>query len=230
MVCRRRQRTKVRGGRLDPIRPEQQQNLRLLWLSQQKRAVACEVARSATSSSSVVYTVEAGQPVQIPLDGVSDLQQEGPGSFTGRVSVLDAGYMLSEGTRTWMGRTAKPYWFYWDGEGFVQDSARQLDWESLTAWEGLQEQITERLQQRQQDSFPKGFVEIDGEKLPARWEVREIWLRDNRILTVNVGYDYSSSRQNGAGGREYDTYLLEEGKIQLLDTGGGFYEEAAPLD
>lgn len=104
--------------------PEQQQNLRLLWLSQQKRAVACEVARSATSSSSVVYTVEAGQPVQIPLDGVSDLQQEGPGSFTGRVSVLDAGYMLSEGTRTWMGRTAKPYWFYWDGEGFVQDSAR----------------------------------------------------------------------------------------------------------
>ena len=34
--------------------PEQQQNLRLLWLSQQKRAVACEVARSATSSSSVV--------------------------------------------------------------------------------------------------------------------------------------------------------------------------------
>lgn len=115
----------------------------------------------------MVYTVEAGQPVQIPLDGVSDLQQEGPGSFTGRVSVLDAGYMLSEGTRTWMGRTAKPYWFYWDGEGFVQDSARQLDWESLTAWEGLQEQITERLQQRQQDSFPKGFVEIDGEKLPG---------------------------------------------------------------
>lgn len=210
--------------------PEQQQNLRLLWLSQQKRAVACEVARSATSSSSVVYIVEAGQPVQIPLDGVSDLQQEGPGSFTGRVSMLDAGYMLSEGTRTWMGRTAKPYWFYWDGEGFVQDSARQLDWESLAAWEGLQEQITERLQQRQQDSFPKGFVEIDGEKLPARWEVREIWLRDNRILTVNVGYDYSSSRQNGAGGREYDTYLLEEGKIQLLDTGGGFYEETAPLD
>ena len=101
--------------------PEQQQNLRLLWLSQQKRAVACEVARSATSSSSVVYTVEARQPVQIPLDGVSDLQQEGPGSFTGRVSMLDAGYMLSEGTRTWMGRTAKPYWFYWDGEGFVQD-------------------------------------------------------------------------------------------------------------
>ena len=75
-----------------------------------------------------------------------------------------------------------------------------------------------------------GFVEIDGEMLPARWEVREIWLRDNRILTVNVGYDYYSTRQNGAGGREYDTYLLEEGKIQLLDTGGGFYEETAPLD
>ena len=117
-----------------------------------------------------------------------------------------------------------------DGEGFVQDSARQLDWESLAAWKGLQEQITERLQQRQQDSFPKGFVEIDGEKFPARWEVREIWLRDNRILTVNVGYDYSSSRQNGAGGREYDTYLLEEGRFSCSIQAAGSMRRAAPLD
>ena len=113
----------------------------------------------------MVYTVEAGQPVQIPLDGVSDLQQEGR-QLTGRVSMLDAATCCrKEPGHGWAGR---PNLLVLLGRGgFVQDSARQLDWESLTAWEGLQEQITERLQQRQQDSFPKGFVEIDGEKLPA---------------------------------------------------------------
>lgn len=197
-----------------------QQNLRVYELSDRAFCVAGEsdIARS------VVYTVCDGVPVEQEISKVSDFSQQEDGSFIGMVSDLDVGYSVAEQKTVWGGRTIKPYWFYWDGTQFAEYSAQKLGWEQLADFDGLQKQVEQRLAQWNQQQFPQGFVQIDGEEIPAHWKVCDIWLRENGI--INNGYDYLSSNGNGGGGRRYDTFLIEAERAQLIDSGEGEYQKS----
>ncbi|MFQ9884735.1 MAG: hypothetical protein ACLRXW_00890 [Negativibacillus massiliensis] len=182
-----------------------QQNLRVYELSD---GAFCVVGESDTARS-VVYTVCDGVPVKQEIGKVSDFSQQEDGSFVGMASALDVGYSVAEQKTVWGGRTIKPYWFYWDGTQFAEYSAQKLGWEQLADFDGLQKQVEQRLAQWNQQQFPQGFVQIDGEEIPAHWKVCDIWLRENGIININYGYDYLSSNGNGGGGRRYDTFQIE---------------------
>ena len=182
-----------------------QQNLRVYKLSDGTFCVAGE----SDTAWSVVYTVCDGVPVEQEIGKVSDFSQQEDGSFIGMVSDLDVGYSVAEQKTVWGGRTIKPYWFYWDGTQFAEYRAQKLGWEQLADFDGLQKQVEQRLAQWNQQQFPQGFVQIDGEEIPAHWKVCDIWLRENGIININYGYDYLSSNGNGGGGRRYDTFQIE---------------------
>ena len=91
----------------------------------------------------------------------------------------------------------------------------------------VQKQVEQRLAQWNQQQFPQGFVQIDGEEIPAHWKVYDIWLRENGIININYGYDYLSSNGNGGGGRRYDTFLIEQETARLMDSGEGIYRVSA---
>ncbi|WP_419542707.1 hypothetical protein [Negativibacillus massiliensis] len=198
-----------------------QQNLRVYELSDEDFCVAGE----SDTARSVVYTVYDGVPVEQAIGKVSDFSQQEDGSFVGMASSLDAGYSVAEQKTVWGGRTIKPYWFYWDGTQFAEYSAQKLGWEQLADFDGLQKQVEQRLAQWNQQQFPQGFVQIDGEEIPAHWKVCDIWLRENGIININYGYDYLSSNGNGGGGRRYDTFLIEQETAYLMDSGEGIYRD-----
>lgn len=200
-----------------------QQNLRVYELSDRAFCVAGEsdIARS------VVYTVCDSVPVEQEFGKVSDFSQQEDSSFIGMVSDLDVGYSVAEQKTAWGGRTIKPYWFYWDGTQFAEYSAQKLGWEQLADFDGLQKQVEQRLAQWNQQQFPQGFVQIDGEEIPAHWKVCDIWLRENGIININYGYDYLSNNGNGGGGRRYDTFLIEQETARLIDSGEGIYRVSA---
>lgn len=200
-----------------------QQNLRVYKLSDRAFCVAGE----SDTARSVVYTVCDGVPVKQEIGKVSDFSQQEDGSFIGMVSDLDVGYSVAEQKTVWGGRTIKPYWFYWDGTQFAEYSAQKLGWEQLADFDGLQKQVEQRLAQWNQQQFPQGFVQIDGEEIPAHWKVCDIWLRENGIININYGYDYLSSNGNGGGGRQYDTFLIEQETARLIDSGEGIYRMSA---
>lgn len=200
-----------------------QQNLRVYELSD---GVFC-VAGESDTAWSVVYTVCDGVPIEQEIGKVSDFSQQEDGSFVGMASSLDAGYSVAEQKTVWGGRTIKPYWFYWDGTQFAKYSAQKLGWEQLADFDGLQKQVEQRLAQWNQQQFPQGFVQIDGEEIPAHWKVCDIWLRENGIININYGYDYLSSNGNGGGGRRYDTFLIEQETARLMDSGEGIYKVSA---
>ena len=204
-----------------------QQNLRVYELSD---GAFCVVGESDTARS-VVYTVCDGVPVKQEIGKVSDFSQQEDGSFVGMASALDVGYSVAEQKTVWGGRTIKPYWFYWDGMRFAEYSAQKLGWEQLADFDGLQKQVEQRLAQWNQQQFPQGFVQIDGEEIPAHWKVCDIWLRENGIININYGYDYLSSNGNGGGGRRYDTFQIEQqtaelSSAQLIDSGEGEYQKS----
>ena len=174
-----------------------QQNL---WAYELSDRAFC-VAGESDTARSVVYTVCDGVPVEQEIGKVSDFSQQENGSFIGMVSDLDVGYSVEEQKTVWGGRTIKPYWFYWDGTQFAEYSAQKLGWEQLADFDGLQKQVEQRLAQWNQQQLPQGFVQIDGEEIPAHWKVCDIWLRENGIININYGYDYLSSNGNGGGGR-----------------------------
>lgn len=186
----------------------------------------CVVGESDTARS-VVYTVCDGVPVEQEIGKVSDFFQQENGSFVGMASALDVGYSVAEQKTVWGGRTIKPYWFYWDGTQFAEYSAQKLGWEQLADFDGLQKQVEQRLAQWNQQQFPQGFVQIDGEEIPAHWKVCDIWLRGNGIININYGYDYLSSNGNGGGGRRYDTFLIEQETARFIDSGEGIYRVSA---
>lgn len=200
-----------------------QQNLRVYELLDGTFCVAGE----SDTARSVVYTVCDGVPVKQEIGKVSDFSQQENGSFIGMVSDLDVGYSVAEQKTVWGGRTIKPYWFYWDGTQFAEYSAQKLGWEQLADFDGLQKQVEQRLTQWNQQQFPQGFVQIDGEEIPAHWKVCDIWLRENGIININYGYDYLSSNGNGSGGRQYDTFLIEQETTRLMDSGEGIYRVSA---
>lgn len=200
-----------------------QQNLRVYELLDGTFCVAGE----SDTARSVVYTVCDGVPVKQEIGKVSDFSQQEDGSFIGMVSDLDVGYSVAEQKTVWGGRTIKPYWFYWDGTQFAEYSAQKLGWEQLADFDGLQKQVEQRLTQWNQQQFPQGFVQIDGEEIPAHWKVCDIWLRENGIININYGYDYLSSNGNGSGGRRYDTFLIEQETARLIDSGEGIYRVSA---
>lgn len=204
-----------------------QQNLRVYELSDGAFCVAGE----SDTARSVVYTVCDGVPVEQEIGKVSDFSQQEDGSFIGMASDLDVGYSVAEQKTVWGGRTIKPYWFYWDGTQFAEYSAQKLGWEQLADFDGLQKQVEQRLAQWNQQQFPQGFVQIDGEEIPAHWKVCDIWLRENGIININYGYDYLSSNGNGGGGRRYDTFQIEQqtaelSSAQLIDSGEGEYQKS----
>lgn len=204
-----------------------QQNLRVYELSDGAFCVAGE----SDTARSVVYTVCDGVPVEQEIGKVSDFSQQEDGSFTGMASDLDVGYSVAEQKTVWGGRTIKPYWFYWDGMQFAEYSAQKLGWEQLADFDGLQKQVEQRLAQWNQQQFPQGFVQIDGEEIPAHWKVCDIWLRENGIININYGYDYLSSNGNGGGGRRYDTFQIEQQTAELssaqpIDSGEGEYQKS----
>lgn len=204
-----------------------QQNLRVYKLSDRASCVAGE----SDTVRSVVYTVCDGVPVEQEIGKVSDFSQQEDGSFVGMASALDVGYSVAEQKTVWGGRTIKPYWFYWDGTQFAEYSAQKLGWEQLADFDGLQKQVEQRLAQWNQQQFPQGFVQIDGEEIPAHWKVCDIWLRENGIININYGYDYLSSNGNGGGGRRYDTFQIEQqtaelSSAQLIDSGEGEYQKS----
>ena len=204
-----------------------QQNLRVYELSDGAFCVAGE----SDTAWSVVYTVCDGVPVEQEIGKVSDFSQQEDGSFTGMASALDVGYSVAEQKTVWGGRTIKPYWFYWDGMQFAEYSAQKLGWEQLADFDGLQKQVEQRLAQWNQQQFPQGFVQIDGEEIPAHWKVCDIWLRENGIININYGYDYLSSNGNGGGGRRYDTFQIEQQTAKLssaqpIDSGEGEYQKS----
>lgn len=204
-----------------------QQNLRVYELSDGAFCVAGE----SDTARSVVYTVCDGVPVEQEIGKVSDFFQQEDGSFTGMASTLDVGYSVAEQKTVWGGRTIKPYWFYWDGMQFAEYSAQKLGWEQLADFDGLQKQVEQRLAQWNQQQFPQGFVQIDGEEIPAHWKVCDIWLRENGIININYGYDYLSSNGNGGGGRRYDTFQIEQQTAELssaqpIDSGEGEYQKS----
>lgn len=199
-----------------------QQNLRVYELSDRAFCVAGE----SDTARSVVYTVCDGVPVEQEIGKVSDFSQQEDGSFIGMANALDVGYSVAEQKTVWGGRTIKPYWFYWDGTQFAEYSAQKLGWEQLADFDGLQKQVEQRLAQWNQQQFPQGFVQIDGEEIPAHWKVCDIWLRENGIINVNYGYDYLSNNGNGGGGRRYDTFLIEAERAQLIDSGEGEYQKS----
>lgn len=204
-----------------------QQNLRVYELSDGAFCVAGE----SDTARSVVYTVCDGVPVEQEIGKVSDFFQQEDGSFTGMASALDVDYSVAEQKTVWGGRTIKPYWFYWDGMQFAEYSAQKLGWEQLADFDGLQKQVEQRLAQWNQQQFPQGFVQIDGEEIPAHWKVCDIWLRENGIININYGYDYLSSNGNGGGGRRYDTFQIEQqtaelSSAQLIDSGEGEYQKS----
>ena len=192
-----------------------QQNLRVYEFSD---GAFCVVGESDTARS-VVYTVCDGVPVKQEFGKVSDFSQQEDGSFVGMASDLDVGYSVAEQKIVWGGRTIKPYWFYWDGTQFAEYSAQQLGWEQLADFDGLQKQVEQRMSEWNREAFPQGLVSIDEQTLEVQWEVCGIWLRENGILNINYGYDYLSSAGNGGGGRRYDTFLIEEERAQLIDSG-----------
>lgn len=200
-----------------------QQNLQVYELSDGAFCVAGE----SDTVRSVVYTVCDGVPVKQEFGKVSDFSQQEDGSFVGMASDLDVGYSVAEQKTVWGGRTIKPYWFYWDGMQFAEYSAQKLCWEQLADFDGLQKQVEQRLAQWNQQQFPQGFVQIDGEEIPAHWKVCDIWLRENGIININYGYDYLSSNGNGGGGRRYDTFLIEQETARLMDSGEGIYKVSA---
>ena len=200
-----------------------QQNLRVYELSDRAFCVAGE----SDTVRSVVYTVCDGVPVEQEIGKVSDFFQQEDGSFIGMANALDVGYSVAEQKTVWGGRTIKPYWFYWDGTQFAEYSAQKLCWEQLADFDGLQKQVEQRLAQWNQQQFPQGFVQIDGEEIPAHWKVCDIWLRENGIININYGYDYLSSNGNGGGGRRYDTFLIEQETARLMDSGEGIYKVSA---
>lgn len=200
-----------------------QQNLRVYELSDGDFCVAGEL----DTARSVVYTVCDGVPIEQEIGKVSDFSQQEDGSFIGMASDLDVGYSVAEQKTVWGGRTIKPYWFYWDGMQFAEYSAQKLGWEQLADFDGLQKQVEQRLAQWNQQQFPQGFVQIDGEEIPAHWKVCDIWLRENGIININYGYDYLSSNGNGGGGRRYDTFLIEQETARLIDSGEGIYRMSA---
>lgn len=199
-----------------------QQNLRVYELSD---GIFCAVGESDTGRS-VVYTVCDGVPTEQEIGKVSDFSQQEDGSFVGMASTLDAGYSVAEQKAIWGGRTIKPYWFYWDGTQFAEYNAQTLSWEQLAGFEGLQEQVEQRLSEWNMEQFPQGTVTIDQQPLPVQWEMGSIWLRENGILNINYGYDYLSSAGNGGGGRRYDTFQTEEGRVRLIDSGEGEYKKS----
>ena len=204
-----------------------QQNL---WVYELSDRAFC-VAGESDTARSVVYTVCDGVPVEQEIGKVSDFFQQEDGSFTGMASDLDVGYSVAEQKTVWGGRTIKPYWFYWDGTQFAEYSAQKLGWEQLADFDGLQKQVEQRLAQWNQQQFPQGFVQIDGEEIPAHWKVCDIWLRENGIININYGYDYLSSNGNGGGGRRYDTFQIEQqtaelSSAQLIDSGEGEYQKS----
>lgn len=199
----------------------EKQNLRVYELSDR---IFCAVGESDTARS-IVYTVCDGVPTEQEIGRVSDLSQQEDGSFVGMASSLDAGYSVAEQETIWGGRSIKPYWFYWDGTQFAEYSVQELSWEQLADFDGLQKQVEQRLAQWNQQQFPQGFVQIDGEEIPAHWKVCDIWLRENGIINVNYGYDYLSSNGNGGGGRRYDTFLIEQETACLMDSGEGIYRD-----
>lgn len=197
-----------------------------IWGYMSSRTGTFCVAGESDTARSVVYTVCDGVPVEQKIGKVSDFFQQEDGSFVGMASSLDAGYSVAEQKTVWGGRTIKPYWFYWDGTQFAEYSAQQLGWEQLADFDGLQKQVEQRLAQWNQQQFPQGFVQIDGEEIPAHWKVCDIWLRENGIININYGYDYLSSNGNGGGGRRYDTFLIEAERAQLIDSGEGEYQKS----
>lgn len=198
-----------------------QQNLRVYELSDEDFCVAGE----SDTARSVVYTVCDGVPVEQEIGKVSNFSQQEDSSFIGMVSDLDVGYSVAEQKTVWGGRTIKLYWFYWDGTQFAEYSAQTLGWEQLADFDGLQKQVEQRLTQWNQQQFPQGFVQIDGEEIPAHWKVCDIWLRENGIININYGYNYLSSNGNGGGGRRYDTFLIEQETARLIDSGEGIYRD-----
>ena len=200
-----------------------QQNL---WAYELSDRAFC-VAGESDTARSVVYIVCDGVAIEQEIGKVSDFSQQEDGSFVGTASALDVGYSVAEQKTVWGGRTIKPYWFYWDGMQFVEYSAQKLCWEQLADFDGLQKQVEQRLAQWNQQQFPQGFVQIDGEEIPAHWKVYDIWLRENGIININYGYDYLSSNGNGGGGRRYDTFLIEQETARLMDSGEGIYRVSA---
>lgn len=196
-----------------------QQNL---WAYELSDRAFC-VAGESDTARSVVYIVCDGVAIEQEIGKVSDFSQQEDGSFVGTASALDVGYSVAEQKTVWGGRTIKPYWFYWDGMQFVEYSAQKLCWEQLADFDGVQKQVEQRLAQWNQQQFPQGFVQIDGEEIPAHWKVYDIWLRENGIININYGYDYLSSNGNGGGGRRYDTFLIEQETARLIDSGEGIY-------
>lgn len=175
---------------------------------------------------SVVYTVHDGVPTEQEIGRVSDFSWQEDGSFVGMASALDAGYSVVEQEMIWGGRTMKPYWFYWGGTQFAEYSAQELSWEELVDFDGLQNQVEQKMFEWNREAFPQGLVIIDEQQLAVQWEVCSIWLRENGILNINYGYTYLSSAGNGGGGRRYDTFLIEEGRAQFIDSGEGEYQKS----
>ncbi|MCL1951500.1 MAG: hypothetical protein FWF60_01600 [Oscillospiraceae bacterium] len=150
----------------------------------------------ATGGVSRIWGVDAedGQPYREKLSGVGGGFTQLDGSnFTLCHSALDAfciGDML-------MGRTEKPYWFFWDGQSFREHGGVPLAEQELRRLGGAAEVLDG----------------IDG--VPG-----EIFYRGTSGI-INVNYTVPGS--NGDTGNYYITLQMSEGAVTVLEEGEGRY-------
>jgi len=151
-----------------------------------------------------LWGVKDGQPYREKISGHGGgLKEISENSFLLYHSALDA--MLDAGLGFCMGRTWKPYWFHWDGDGFREYGGTKITEEQLRRCEGAAEILD-------------GIYGITG----------DIFYRGNGIININ----HTVLQSEGDIGNYCVTVQLDGESVAVVETGdpSGFYLPALAPD
>jgi len=154
----------------------------------------------ATGGLVNLWSVRDGKPCREDLSGVGGaLEKLDESNLLLYHSTLDAVYSVADGIGTHLGRTVKPYWFYWDGERFRE-------------YGGMPVSMAEEEKLRKLD----GIAEILDSILGL---VHDSYYRGNGI--INIGYFVPEGVF--VTNCYYMTLQLDDDKLTVVEEGSGFY-------
>ncbi len=160
-----------------------------------RKIVRLDYINSLTSSVSFLWTVDGGKPRGLNLSGWGQYFHK---DSEGNLCLLHSVY---DGTSDHTGHSYKPYYFYFDGQDFVEYGAVPITVDQFLTCPGAEGILAE--------------IEQDG------MTVADILYRKNGLIHLNLKLDYEHGMYDS---NYYRTYRLEDdGRLMLKDQDMGYY-------
>ena len=161
----------------------------------------------ATGGLVNLWSVRDGKPCRESISGVGGaLEKLDENNLLLYHSTLDAMSCMIDGIGTDMGRTEKPYWFFWDGDCFREYGGMPMTENEIRKIDGAAEIL---------ENFPEGC------------EFRDIFYR-GACGIININYIIFEGELDI--GCFYKTLLLNDGGVSVVAEGDGYYMYALACD